>query len=201
VSSFDDTFGPPPAPDPEAFPASVRPEWIGPPTDELGCAVPCATVLARNERAVVGLRALTVFSAGLALDVVAVARGLRPAEASRVMHEQHAFAPDDDVSPLMLRIGVTFADGRRASNLGGHHRLFASGEPPDEPVLFPAGGGGGMSSGTDVSLQPSYWLWPLPPGDELRLACEWPALDLPFREHVLDAAALREAAARSLPLW
>lgn len=201
---FEDVFaagrGPEPEPEPEPD-LHEQPAWTGPPRDELGERLPVSAVVARGERAVVALRSLTAYSTGVEVEVLGVARGLRTAEANRVMHEQHVFDGGEEPPPSFLRLGVTFADGRRASNLGGHRALFVREEAPDEPVFVPAGGGGGMSSGGEISLDRAYWLWPLPPGDDLVLACEWPAFDIPLSEHRLDAGAIRVAAERSVRLW
>ena len=75
----------------EAGWTATPPAWIGPPSDELGDAVPLSLVVARSDRAVVALRHATAYSAGAVLDVVAHAGGLSEREAHNLMHEQHLF--------------------------------------------------------------------------------------------------------------
>jgi hypothetical protein len=76
--------------DPQQPPEDRRPpSWWGPSDDELGEPVACSQVIACSERAVVALREVIAYSNGLVLDLLAAARGLREAEASRLFHEQH----------------------------------------------------------------------------------------------------------------
>ena len=61
----------------------------------------------------------------------------------------------------MLRFGVQFADGGKATNTGGLHY---DEEPPPGPVMHGGGGGGG---GGD--WRQSEWVWPLPPPGPVRI--------------------------------
>src|SRR4051794_6574451 len=60
--------------------------------------------------------------------------------------------PDD-----LLRFGVDFADGGRATSLDILARRERTDEPPAGPVLWRLGGGGGGLWSHDI------WVWPLPP--------------------------------------
>jgi hypothetical protein len=178
-----------------------QPPWFKP-EDELGAPVPLGGVIARSERSVVALSQVVAHSSGVSLEFLALARGLKRADANRIFHEQHLF-DEGEPSDTFLRIGLELADGTRVSNLGGHRgmrRAFA-GEEPDGPILMPNGGGGGNGMPDAVSMRPGYWLWPLPPAGALRVWCEWPALEIPLSSLELDADAIREAAQRALPLW
>jgi len=178
-----------------------QPAWFGPPEDELGTCVPLSIVLGRSERAVVALTNITAHSTGLKLELLALARGLRQSETSRVFHEQHIAGPEDDLSDLFLRVGVEFADGRRASNLEGYRHALRPDQEPEGPLLMQSGGGGGSADTGTVSLHPGYWLWPLPPEGPLRVFTEWPGLEIELCQAELEGAAIADAARRSEQLW
>jgi hypothetical protein len=102
--------------------------------------------------------------------------------------------PDD-----LLRFGVEFADGGRATSLD----ILARRDPGHDPEATPAppvmshlgGGGGGGRWSHDV------WIWPLPPPGRLTFACEWPALEIPLTRVDVDAETVRAAARRAQVLW
>ena len=180
-----------------------RPRWFGPPEDELGTVLPQGIVLAHSDRAVIALSHTTVYSTGTAFEFVAQARGLTRAEAHRVFNEQHAFE-EADLPDALLRIGIEFADGGRVSNLGGWraNRMLASPDAePDGPLLLPHGGGGGTSTGSEVTMKLGYWLWPLPPSGPLRISCEWPLGAIALATAEINGAALRDAAQHVRRLW
>jgi hypothetical protein len=189
--------------DPGSAPEPARPVWFGAPEDELGTTVPIDRVIARSEIGVVAVSHAVVYTPGVAFDFVGRARGLSQSEANRLFHEQHMFE-EEDLPKSLLRIGFEFADGRRASNLGGwraHRKLMTPDAEPDTPVLMPHAGGGGNTSGGEVSLRPGYWLWPLPPAGPLRISCEWPIVDIPLTTTEIDGGALVEAARRRIDLF
>ena len=176
--------------------------WMGPSEDELGVVVQLGLVIGRSENGVVALRHATVFGEGVAFDVVALARGLRKAQSSRLLHEQHMFDPEEGPSDAFLRVGMELPDGRRVSNLGGRRARFASIEKqPDGPVFFEHGGGGGSGGDGRVRIQPAFWLWPLPGEGSIQVFCEWPAVEIPLSSVELVVAPLVEARSRVLPLW
>jgi hypothetical protein len=180
-----------------------RPKWFGPPEHELGKTIPLDRVIAQSEIGVVAVSHAVVYSTGVAFDFVARARGLSQTQANRLFHEQHMFE-EEDLPDSLLRIGFEFADGRRASNLGGwraHRKLMTPGAEPEDPVLMPHAGGGGNSGGGDVSLLPGYWLWPLPPSGPLRIVCEWPIVEIPLTTIEIDGGTLLEAAGQGIDLF
>lgn len=95
----------------------------------------------------------------------------------------------DEIPPEMLRLGVQFADGSKATNTGGFHH---DANAPAGPVMHPGGGGGG-----GASWRQTQWVWPLPPPGPLELVCEWPAMDIPLTRSELDAQTILDAAARA----
>ena len=178
----------------------LQPEWVGPPEDELGASVPLGAVIGRSEKAVVALRQMTGYSTGVMLDLVAAARGLRESETNRLFHEQHAADPEGPPGGF-LRVGVELEDGTRVSSLADRRRLWRADHVPEGPLLLQSGGGGGSAGSGRMTMNPGYWLWPLPPPGTLRLFVEWPSLDVELSSIELDGAAIVEAAARSRPLW
>jgi hypothetical protein len=198
--SFDEVFGrPPEEPLPER-PEVIRPSWWGPPEEELGVTVPLGVLVARSERGAVVLPHAVAHSNGIAFDVLARARGLRPAQANRLHHEQHLIEPGEEPTEGFLRLGVELADGTRLSNLGGW-RVPPPQEEPAGPILMRHGGGGGSSGDGSVTLRPGLWLWPLPPPGRLGFSVEWPAVGIGFATAALDADELLAAAKRAGPLW
>lgn len=119
---------------------------------------------------------------------------------------EHRRSPTGDLPDELFRAGVEFADGSKATTLdAGPHRsssvvamtaLQEEAAPPEESVLLARGGTGGGQRWSQ-----SLWLWPLPREGPLSFVCEWPALGIGLSRAAVDAALIREAAARSRPLW
>jgi hypothetical protein len=203
VTDFTQMFSVGDDPEPESPDEPGRPRWFGPPEDELGAVLPQGLVLGRSDRAVIALSHTVVYSTGVAFDFVAQARGLTRSEANRVFNEQH-MVEEGDLADALLRIGFEFADGTRVSNLGGwraHRTLMSPGAEPKGPLLLPHDGGGGTSSGSEVTMKPGYWLWPLPPSGPLRISCEWPLGEIALTTVEINGAALEAAAEQVTSLW
>ena len=96
----------------------------------------------------------------------------------------------------LLRLGLQFADGTIATNLGHHPLSFADVTEPTGPVLLERGGGGGGRR-----YDQKYWVWPLPPAGSLTFVCAWPARNIPESRHEIDADRIREAAGRARYVW
>lgn len=182
---------------------SRSPRWFGPPDEELGVVLPQGIVLAHSIRGVVALSHAVAYSTGVSFEFVARARGLSRSEANRVFHEQHMFEKND-LPDALLRIGFELADGSRVSNLGGWRAqatLMEPGSEPVGPVLLPHAGGGGSSTGGQVTMQPGYWLWPLPPPGPVRISCEWPLVEIALTTADIDGTAFVNAAEQARSLW
>lgn len=93
----------------------------------------------------------------------------------------------------MLKFGVEFSDGRKATNLSV--RGTGTGEP-QEPVLWSMGGGGGGGR-----WRQDFWVWPLPPAGPLAFVCEWPAAGVALSRAEADARQLLDAAARAVAIF
>jgi hypothetical protein len=170
--------------------------------------------LARTDEVVVALLAGTVYSTGIVLQL-AVRRRPRP---RRDLDDEASdeFFPSDplpppfgpyrrvrpgrELPPEVLRFGVQFADGQKATTVGDgfpwRYGLDEDEEEPPGPVLMQGGGGGGNGD-----WQWEFWLWPMPPPGPLAFVVEWPAEEIELTRHELDAALFRDAAANSEVLW
>lgn len=95
----------------------------------------------------------------------------------------------------MLRFGVQFSDGSKATVFGGHPR-FDVGDPPTGPVLMQRGGGGGGRS-----WDFGFWVWPLPPPGPLAFVVEWPSERIELSRAEIDASVVRMAAQHAEMLW
>ena len=188
-------------PEPDSEPEIVRPAWFCPPDDELGMCLPSSMVVGRSDRAVVALRSLTAYSTGVSLELLAAGRGLRASESNRLFHEQHLAGVEEGVPDGFLRVGIEYEDETRVSNLLDRRRLWRPDSEPEGPVLIQAGGGGGQAGSGHVTMNPGYWLWPVPPPGRLVLFVEWPALGVTLASAELDGAAIVAAAGQSQPLW
>jgi hypothetical protein len=103
-----------------------------------------------------------------------------------------------ELPPEILRFGVQFSDGRKATTVGG--ALPGAGgydeEEPSSPVLTQGGGRGG---GGDYESE--FWLWPVPPPGPVTFAVEWPAREIELSKQQVDASAFIEASELSEALW
>jgi hypothetical protein len=195
--AMSDFFEPPPPPPPEERIRHRPPAWSGPPHGTLPGVVPLELVLARSEVAAVYISRLSAYPTGVEFDLVTIAAPDEDDEALDPMlfgphgHHMRRRAASTGIPDEMLRFGVEFADGRRATNTGG-----GGFSPPDTepagPVLHPGGGGGGGGRWHQV-----MFLWPLPPQGRLALVCEWPAAGIPLTRTDIDAGAIHEAAQRA----
>jgi hypothetical protein len=197
--AVNDFFEPPPVP-----PASEEPEppptppWFGAPRGMLPGVVALELVLARTERAAVCVSRIDAYPTGFEFVLRAVAAPgqrddmLDPMLFGPARHRARGRGgtglPDD-----MLRIGVEFADGAKATNTGGYH----TGEnAPRGPVMHDGGGGGGGRE-----WHQDEWVWPLPPAGPLAFVCEWPAAEIPLSRTEIDAQTILDAAARARPVF
>jgi hypothetical protein len=89
----------------------------------------------------------------------------------------------DEIPPQLLRVGVQFADGRKATNITGHDR------PAAGPTMWPLRGG---SSGR--RLYQGYWVSPLPTSGSVALVCEWPAAGIQLVHHEVDGQLILDGA-------
>jgi hypothetical protein len=100
----------------------------------------------------------------------------------------------DPLPDELLRFGVQFADGRKATNLD--RPSYDPDREPDRPVLNQHGGGGG-----GLAWDMEHWVWPLPPPGPFTFVCEWPARAIAESGAEIDAGSILEAAGRAVTFW
>lgn len=198
-----DFFEVPPAAEPEPKPSRsprVFPggPWMGPPDNALGGVAPLRFILARRDEVAVTVTDVVAYGEGFTFRVTVRRReGAFPRRMFRFMHEP--LDRGGALRPEFLRLGLAFADGRKATNLQStmHEWLAARrGGPPTEPLLRQRGGQG---SGTYYRFD--YWAWPLPPEGALAFVCEWPSEGLPLTRHAMQAAEITRASKAVRLLW
>jgi hypothetical protein len=196
---------PPPPPEPPVPPRIVERPWWQAPRNELGVSTALRVTLARTEDVAVALLDAVAYSTGLSFTLVVVQRAAsEPFPGEPFEHLFGHFRPGrrygEELPPELLRFGVQFSDGRKATTLGwgGAVAFFGGDEEaePEGPVLSQGGGGG-----DDDHWESSFWLWPLPPPGPLAFVVEWPAKGIELTRHDVDAGPLLEASSRSEPLW
>ena len=152
-------------------------------------------VLVRTEKVAVCVTRLGAYPTGFEFDLRTMSASresdfeLDPMLFGPSRHRVRGRGSKDGLPDEMLRIGVQFADGAKATNTSGFHH---GGEPPVGPVMRGGGGGGG---GGD--WHQSEWVWPLPPPGPLAFVCEWPAAGIALTRSEIDAQIIRDAANRA----
>ncbi len=186
-----DFFEPPPKPDVLEPQRYRMPPWFGAPRGTIPGVVVVELVLARTEHVAVCVTHVAAYPVGFEFEFVTMSaeddQGMDP----MMFHRHHRLGQPagDGIPPEMLRLGVQFADGSKATNTGGFHH---DGNPPAGPVMRPCGGGGGGGNWSQTQ-----WVWPLPPPGPVLLVCEWPAMNIPLTRGKLDAQIILDAAARA----
>jgi hypothetical protein len=206
----DDFFDPLPAPSPpERY---EPPVWAEPPPGELATLVPARRVLARTDRGVIVLLShIDAFREGCSFRIRISAHRQETMGESE-WYELHETAMDGSGSRYarsragvpddLLRFGVQFLDGRKATTAGGfwfQHEHEHEPEP-DGPLLTQHGGGGRGGDGVAATSW-SLWLWPLPPAEPFDLVVAWPALGVDLTRVELSGRDIVEAASRAGPMW
>lgn len=190
-----DEFFERPAPVEDPGPPPPSPPWTGPPHGVLPGAAPLELVIAANARAAVYVGRCSAYTTGFELELrVLVAPGADQLDPSLggVFHRPGRGNNYDE----MLRFGLEFSDGRKATNVGGPGMVPHKGEEPEGPLLRSLGGGGGGGR-----WHQDFWVWPLPPAGPLAFVCEWPAAEIPLTRAEIDAQPLLDASTRARELF
>jgi hypothetical protein len=173
------------------------PPWAGPPRGTLPGVVALALVLAQTDRVAICLTRLAAYPTGFEFETLTMsAPGLPEGESIDPMlfgPHRRGRAGQPELPAEMLRLGVQFADGAKATNTSG---FYHDADPPAGPIMNSGGGGGGGGS-----WRQTEWVWPLPPPGPLTFVCEWPAAGIPLTRHELDAQTILEAASRAEVLF
>jgi hypothetical protein len=205
-----------PLPAGEETAAAALPEgqpWWGPSALESGAVVALDQTVARSPNVVVRLPTIRAFGHGCMLDVEVVSRqgGLSEDDwwdlhtsAYGGFHRLRGGAP---LPRRLLRLGVRFADGRKATTLESRvvRREHPRDEPPAGPLLSLWPGSSGMRGRDGVGLIGfngfGLWLWPLPPPEAFEFAVEWPVGGIELTITDVSGAAVVAAASRSAGYW
>ena len=199
-------FEPPPRPprpqEPEPPPS---PQWWASPRNELGAPVPLRLVLARTDHVAVALAGATAYSTGVTLTVAVRSRRSGTIEdvddlfgdpyGMPFAHLLRHRLQGGELPPELLRFGVQFSDGRKATSLGG--ALPGVDEEALSGAVLTQGGGGG--GGGD--WESDFWLWPVPPPGPVTFAVEWPAREIKLSKQQVDASVFIDASEQSEALW
>jgi hypothetical protein len=191
--SFFESIPQPPPPEPvrQRRPAWMRSDAVIP------ASVPAAVVLIRTEQVAVAVGSVRAYPNGFEFTLHIRLRG--EAESSWQGHsdpfERHRPRRGAQWGDDQLRLGILYADGRRAATTGVHYR------PPDDDddgrLVLQQGGGGGSSCSQDWD----FWVHPLPPGGPVTLVGSWVEHGIAESRAELDGAAIRAAAGRAVTLW
>lgn len=189
--------------------APARPElppWAGPPTREAGVLLAVPQIVARSANVAVFLPAIRVFTTGCMLELELVTRQAGLSEEDwfalhLAVHSGRGFR-GSTLPDRLLRLGVRFPDGSKATTLDQHPRM-RDGGPPDGPlVMWWPGGSGVRHGGGNVGLNHfGLWLWPLPPAENFEFAVEWPFAGIELTIAELDGAAIVTAAGQPAYYW
>jgi hypothetical protein len=172
-----------------------------PPEDVVPGVAPVELVLARTAQRAIGLTGIRAYPTGFACTLHLRLREVIPGEQSLfgmfgMFDMLGELDPAGELGDYYLRLGVGFADGRKATNLERRGDL-EDGPPPDPPALRLT-----RWEGYDIlSQEVELWVWGLPPPGPLAFVCQWPARRIPESRLEIDAALVLEAARRAEAIW
>lgn len=197
---FFDTFPEPPPP-PERSPLPPRPTWLRP-VAALPTAMAENAIIVREERLAIAVGGLSVYPNGFDFSVHIRSRDDGNQIDPHGRRRRHDYirntSTGDPGDPAQnLRVGVLFADGRRAASHQSYGHLTPYRDAaPDELVMMQ-----GASSGSDRSWDMTYWIHPLPPDGPVIIVMSWLDLGITEVRHELDGAAILAAAEEAVQLW
>jgi hypothetical protein len=191
MSFFESIPQPPPPPEPVRRP---RLAWKRPDTVIPG-SVPAEVALIRTEQVAVAVGSVRAYPNGFEFTVhVRLRRADEsswPGDSDVFGRRQRGTGADGD----QLRLGILYADGRRAATTGG--RWWPPGDDEDGRLFLQQGGGGGNSQGCDWD----FWVHPLPTNGPVTLIASWLHYGVTESQADLDGAAIQAAAGRAVTLW
>lgn len=184
------------------------PPWSGPPALESAAVLAVEQTVARSPNVVLRLPTIQAFRTGCVLDVDIVSRQGERSEDEWWDLRTFSFGRQYGArggAPLpykLLRLGVRYADGRKATTIDPlPRRTQDHDDPPAGPLLSWRPRSSGMH-GREVGFSAfGLWLWPLPPAEAFEFAVEWPLGGIELTIIELDGAAIAAAASRSAFYW
>lgn len=187
MSFFESIPEPPPPFEGAGLPARMRPDGVIP-----GSA-PADLLLIRIDKVAVAVSGVRAYPNGFEFTVHA-----------RLRHDswQWGIGPLDPLADMRtrlapekaLRLGVLYADGRRAATR--HQPVMGDEADGEHLVLLEVG-----SSGTERQWDGDFWVHPLPPDGPVTFVASWLLYDVAETRAELDGSAIRRAAGRAAILW
>lgn len=208
-----DFFEPPAVqPSPPRRERRHAPPWLSAPRGTLPGVVPLELILARTAQVAVCVTRLGAYASGFELELVTMASDeaeeLDPLFfEGRGMRGRRRQGAASEIPDGMLRFGIEFADGRKATNTADQPLANLAGgtmsvstavselgkvQAPAAPVLLLGGGGGGGGN-----WRQCVWIWPLPPPGRLAFVSQWPEAGIELTRSDIDAQIILDAAARA----
>lgn len=170
------------------------PEWLAPPDDVEPAPFALQLLLGRSDEVAILVHGGLAYPTGFGFSFA-----LRRRRGEQGEHDPiqlwHQAGHEGGIPDEAIRFGIQFADGGKAT-VFDQIRFFRSREQPPGPVLVQRGGSG-AGRGWDLE----FWVWPLPPEGPLAFVCEWPFEGLELQRKEIDAAVIRDAAAKARQLW
>jgi hypothetical protein len=168
----------------------------------LAGVLPVEQIIGRSDQAAVAVRRLSALPGRFDLDVVAWTR--RPKPRRRGFPQREILlslnrwwatrAEDGSLPAELVRFGIQFPDGGRATNVDIDQR-WPDASPPEHGLRSHGGSSSAGQAHHHISA------WPVPAAGDLVLVCEWPAYGIAESRLIIDGDDLRAAAARAQPVW
>ena len=184
---------PPPEPPQDGPPT---PEWFGPPENELPASFSLDLVLAHTDDVALFVHSGRAYGNGFGFTFGLHLREAHERRAEHPMMSWHA-ARHGDFDDSIVRFGIAFADGRKATVFDPHPWWGETDELPAPDIVLVQGGGGGGGTAWEFG----FWAWPLPPEGPVEFVVEWPSQGIALTRAGVDSAIVREASERALTLW
>jgi hypothetical protein len=181
--------------------AQPEPAWISERERAVPVDVPFDRVLIDTPALTLFVAALVVYPSGFCFTISSQLRPEAPGKLEQAFVRgftqdmRHVVAAAQAESSL--RLGVRFADGRRA--VLGPHFFTSSRNEPDESA-FPLMRRGRMSC-DDRAADYEVWVMGLPVEGDVELFYRWLDFDVPETSVEIDGDALRAASAGAVTLW
>jgi hypothetical protein len=166
--------------------------WCGSPSGAVPGVAPLEHVLAQNKKVAICLDHIAAYPLGFEVNLTILFDNVDPGFGPILGSRRIRNVGRSEISPEMLRFGVQFADGTKATNTRSRLPGLTDRDEPSEPVILERGG-----RGDGDRWEQSYWLWPLPPPGPLAFVCEWPGVEIPLTRWEIDGKTVRDASGRS----
>jgi hypothetical protein len=189
--SFFESISQPSSPEPARW---HRPAWMRSDSVIPG-PVPVRAVLIRTDDVAVAVSSVRAYLNGFEFTLHTRLRredDARPSLADPLEWHGHGRQHPDDV----LRLGIMYADGRRAAATGGHPWPLEDGTSAERLVLLQDGGGG-----SDRRWDGDFWVHPLPSDGPVTFVTSWLKYGVAESRADIDGTAIREAARHAVILW